>query len=99
MPNEYTIERLSDPKVMAELLYRSQDLSDEAFEDLIDDIGLRATRIVLRASACSGDVKAADLYRKWVEADKAKRKRPQAVAERNVMTSAGMVVPARPATD
>ncbi len=84
---------------MTELLYRSKELSDEAFIDLVDDVGVRAARIVLRAKACSGDVKACELYLKLAQQAKADKKRPALAAERNVTTSAGMVVPARPASD
>jgi hypothetical protein len=78
MPASFNLENLFEPAIMAELLYRSQDLTDESYEDLVDQIGYRASRLILRAQAVKGNVKAIELYDKIVQrtrkerADKAK---------------------------
>jgi hypothetical protein len=62
VPPTYQIAHLFDPEKMTELLYRSKELSDEAFEELVDELGSRAARIVLRAKAAQGDIRAIDLF-------------------------------------
>ena len=85
-PYRYTLEYLTDPKNIADLLYRTQELTDEAFNDLIDDVGIRAARLVLRTKALSGDVRALQLYDAITNRDRIKRKElPQ--NERNVSSA------------
>lgn len=99
IPSDFTIEALIDEKKIRELLYRSMSWTDEQFNELCDDVGSRAARLVLRAKACSGDVKACELYLKLAQQAKADRKKPRAAEERNVTAASGMVQPARPAQD
>ena len=60
----FTLDHLLDPANMAAFLHKTWDLSDEAFKDLVDDIGTRAARLVLRTKALGGDVRALELYDK-----------------------------------
>ena len=73
VPPNWDIQRHYDPQHMTELLYRSKELSDEAFSDLIDDVGYRAARIVLRGKALQGDIRAIDLYMRTVKEERKER--------------------------
>lgn len=98
VPPAYHIERLYDPAVIAEIMYRAQNLSDEAFEDLIDDVGYRASRLVLRAEAVRGNVKAIELYDKIVQRTRKERDDRRKPAER-VVNTGSFVQPPRSVTD
>lgn len=79
-----TLEYLTDPKVIASFLHRYQELTDEAFDELVNDIGYRAALLVLRAKALSADVRALDLYIRLCREDKDARRKREAPVERNV---------------
>ncbi len=77
-PKEMTLEYLTSAADFQRLLNATQNLTDEAYNDLIDDIGARAARLVLRAKACQGDVPALKLYLQVCQdAKKAKREASQ----------------------
>lgn len=95
VPKRFTNEYLCDPKVMADLLYRTSELTDEAFYEIVDDIGSRAARLVLRGKALAGDVKALDLYHRITKEEREERKRAKRPAERQVNVG-GFIQPPRP---
>ena len=73
-PDRLSIENLSSPKIIADILHKTADLSDEEFNDIVDKLGSRAAHLVLRHKAINGDVKALDLYlRRCDERRKPKR--------------------------
>lgn len=72
-PDSFKIERISNAQVIADILYKTQDLTDEVFLELVDDLGYRAARLVLRDKALSGDVKALDLYHRIVTTERKER--------------------------
>ena len=74
-PEKYKKENISNPQVMADILHKTADLCDEAFEDLVNDIGYRAALLVLRDKALSADVKALDLYFRLIKETRSERKR------------------------
>ena len=72
-PDKLTVAHICDAAKIESLLYRTQALTDDAFADLVDDVGARLARLVLRAKAVSGDIKALELYDKIVTRDREKR--------------------------
>lgn len=90
------LDYLTSADVIAELLHKTQDFTDEQFNDLIDDIGARAVRLVMRAKAVGGDVRAADLYLKLVEQDREARRQHGKTA-RNI-TPSGFIQDTRDTT-
>ena len=72
-PDKYLVENISSPQLIADILHKTADLTDEAFYDLVNDIGGRTALLVLRHKAINGDVKALELYFKIVKEDKASR--------------------------
>lgn len=89
VPPNFDIDGLASPEKMVELLYRTKQLSDEAFEEIVNDIGYRAALLVLRAKAIAGDVKALDLYLRLVKESKREReaKKDRTNETRNVTPS------------
>ncbi len=83
-PDRFDIKRLFDPGLMTEILYRAQNLDDDAYNELIDDIGSRAARLVLRAKACEGDVAALKLYLQLCKDDKKSRAEAKREPERSI---------------
>jgi hypothetical protein len=77
---ELTPEYMSSPDEITKLLNRTRHLTDEAFEDLVHDIGYRMALLVLRAKAVSGDTKAIDLYFKVVRETRAARRKKDSPA-------------------
>lgn len=77
-PEKFTIEALTNPETIAAILHKTWDLSDEAYYDLIDDIGTRAARLILRTKALSGDVRALDLYWRVTKEERGKRRQADA---------------------
>jgi hypothetical protein len=75
VPERAKITNIVSAEYLQELLYRTEELTDDAFDDLIDDIGRRAARLVLRAKAVGGDVRACDLYLRLCKEAKAERDR------------------------
>lgn len=86
-PDRYKHEYLTDPKVLTDLLYRTEELTDEAFEDLVNDIGYRAALLVLRTKALGADIRALDLYLKLCREDRENRRKRDTPVERNVHAS------------
>lgn len=80
VPKRVTTEYMTDPTIMAEMLYRTELVSDEDFTELVDQIGSRAARLILRAKALQGDVKALDLYFRIIKESKASRRKPTPAA-------------------
>ena len=72
--DKFTLEYLTNPANIAAILHKTWDLSDDAFYDLIDDIGTRAARLVLRTKALEGDVKALDLYWRVTKEDRGRKR-------------------------
>jgi hypothetical protein len=97
IPVSFKLENLHDPAVITEILYRSQTLTDDAYQDLVDDIGHRAARLILRAKAVQGDVKAIELYDKIVHRDRKARAERSKPAARTV--SGGEFIQSPRATD
>ena len=73
IPKGSGFEPLMDAEKMTEILYRTQRYTDEAFDELVDDVGYRAARLVLRAKAVKGDIKALDLYIRLAKESKRER--------------------------
>jgi hypothetical protein len=84
VPRSFQLETITDPKAIVEILYRTSELTDNAFIALVDDIGMRAARLILRAKAVGGDIRAIDLYLRIAREDKEKRERMAIPAERQV---------------
>ena len=85
-PDKLTVAHIADAAKIESLLYRTQNLTDEAFQDLVDDVGARLARLVLRAKAVSGDIKALELYDKIVTRDREKRdkqRKPRVVGKQS----------------
>ena len=93
-PKRYTPEYLVDPAVMSNILYRTQDLTDEAYEELVNDIGSRAAILILRAKALGGDVRALDLYLRRCDEWRARK----AGSKRPAQATNTAFVPGRPTT-
>jgi hypothetical protein len=64
---------LTDPAEIARIINRTRNLSDEDYEALTLEIGWRVANLVLRAQACSGDVKALDLFLKRCDSFRERR--------------------------
>jgi hypothetical protein len=75
-----SLDHLTSPEAIAKLVSTSRDLTDEAFEDFVNESGFRVALSVLRAKACDGDVKAIDLYLKRCDEWRNVRKRSQQTA-------------------
>ena len=84
VPDSYKAEHLTTSEAIAEMLYRAQNVTDEYFDELVDSLGYRAAKLVLRAKAVSGDVKALDLYLRHVKESRAERAKRDKAPDRNV---------------
>lgn len=80
----FKLEKLIEAEEIRELLHKSWDLTDEAFDELVDDLGYRAAKLVLRAKAVAGDVKALDLYLRLAKEAKRERQARKRPEQRNV---------------
>lgn len=71
------LDYLTNTEDKARFLSASRDLTDDEYEDLVNDVGARAALWELRAQACAGDVKAIDVYLKrcdaWREAKRLRK--------------------------
>jgi hypothetical protein len=99
MPADFSIEKFCDLKRMGEFLYRSQDVNEQTYEEMVDFLGTRAARLVLRAKACDGDVRAIDLYLKVADEAKKRRTKPAKAPERNVTVTDQFKPGSRPKAD
>ncbi len=72
------IAHLADADKIRDFLHKTLDLSDEAFEDLCNDVGYRAALLILRAKAVTGDIKALELYIRLCRELKKERKKVEA---------------------
>ena len=72
-PENLKTEHMTDPEKLREFLHKTIELTDEAFEDIVNDLGYRTALLVLRAKAVSGDIKALELYLKLCRELKAQR--------------------------
>ncbi len=55
-------EQIATPAEVHALIDKTQHLTDDAYEDLVNELGSRAALAVLRGVALSGDVRALDVY-------------------------------------
>jgi len=84
-PQSFLLQNISNAAVIADILYKTQTLTDDAFNDLVDDIGYRAAKLVLRDKALAGDVRALELYHRIVKEQRLEREQrarpaPRAIA-------------------
>lgn len=86
-PKEFTIEHMTTEAEFVRLLNRTQYLTDDAYNEIVDDIGARAARLVLRAKALTGDVRALDLYLRIAKEDKRSRLEAAKPAQRQAGAS------------
>lgn len=78
------IERPTTAEEIASYINRTKQLTDEAYEELVHDIGWRVMLLVAREKAWTGNVKAMALYREIVRESRQIRRNSQPGATRNV---------------
>ncbi len=78
------IEDPIGPDQIASYINRTKQLTDEAYEELVHDIGWRVALLVLRSKAWSGDVRALDLYNRIVTESKSRRAKPKREPSKDV---------------
>jgi hypothetical protein len=84
---------------IASYINRTKRLTDDAYEELVHDIGWRVAMLVLRHKAWSGDVRALDVYIRIAHEAKNRKRKPAAKDARDVTPADQFKPGSRPKTD